>query len=1299
MATIYSNRNDNTGSHTTVDPNVGSTWAGNAVPATTDLVYVVGRRTQINQAAFSKWTGTRTITVDSTSNFATSGFFYVNTAGGEIVKVEYTGTTSTTFTGCSINETDSFYSWNSGQTITDNAYVHNPAYIIEIGTDETFECDEMIIQEGGWVYVNGGTLIINKGLQVFDGRLIGASSGTITIQRNSAALTLMGYLYGANYPISIIDINGEEVRAYSTLSSAASAGDASVSINSVTNGSFAEGDEVAIYVENDYRRKKSDYPAYRDHSWNFRDMDEGFDVAGVSGNTVYLALRNSAKGVVKGVTTLGSQKVVEVLPDNVYFNAGDKIIIDNSVYTVDSVEDSEFPAYSYDFTDDQTDLSDFWVGASDHIYSSSWSIENGVGLRNTSGAYRELIHKYLWTREVILEAEMSPLSAYTSGTRGTAAFGLCAAYDPSFRWGHRGYESFKSDYLAIDDAGQDFIYYIRSVSNYNNNRPDRVTAVLNATRTAATYKVISRKGTTKVLFNGEEFTEEFRRDGHYKGLVGVYTNGNTSFRCKSLSIKLATQKLYVTTGNSISVDSTVYRTGIEHNHPSGSKIVKIASINTGGGSHKDLGFAFRGQYGNGEWPLVTQLNGSNATNSTLPYLHNHDANVDYYYNLGTGTGPYSITLDLTAQKTFTHVSFLPRMAESTANSGLNGYNGVSIYGSNDGTNWTTLYDNVNDTKKWSNLNYNRIGFYSTGTVSYRYVKFETRGDQSGNLNRYKNIGVHDFSEGYTLTLNNASDFNIGDTVTVMSDSGYSWSSRELEAYYSSVTYSTDPETLFHGGWKLECEITNKVGNKIYLDRPIFWGYVEGEDSVTVVKTNRNFTIGGTFSASGSSNDWRWPVIVFLDGANICRKYLFKNVRFDYIGSYRYSGSTSYNRGIYSNADDYWNLPMIDGCVSNFSADGTTWVGNFGNNSGTGLLIRNSVMWGSYTAIWLQNNYSYCGSYIANNKILGVINGSYSSYQRSFSFNYNEIATCDTGIYMDGFRVERAVVPWLKEMKRNYIKGSSNSGIRFYQESYGPRRMPRFIINSNKIRAMDDYALYGSTYSGFPFVDSNFMAEHTGSRLTRYRNESWMLQGDTSSDLSWQYLQKNFGRFGYDTTFSVYMMAQRDNKTPNITRIYNFNGDAYFAMLGIELDLLEAVDFEVEVSFEYRIPLMRTLQDDGTNDGQIRIYNIQNGSILGYQYGSTPSSGGTGWQTFSGVFNTFTVDEGFAGVYLTSSSQNGYIDFKNARARVLTDSPNAIKVISNTFNLSKVWDGYGESRDTSPLTTANARTIALNRVKF
>lgn len=1302
MATIYSNRNDNAGAHSTVSALSTSTWSGGVVPVAADLVYIIGRRTTINQSSFSKWAGTRTITVASTTGFASTGFFYTLTDQEHIVKVNYTGTTSTTFTGCSVDETDSFYSWtNDGSTssIPNGAYVHNPAYIVEVGAGQTFECNELIIQEGGWLLVNGGTVKVNQGLLVRDGRLIGSSTGTIIVSRPAGTTTssTIGYLNAENYQLSVIDIDGGENRVYAELSSAISKGDGSLTVSNVTNGSFAVGDEIAVYEMNNYRLRNKGYTGYRDASSNFKDMDEGFDIVGVNSNTIYLGKRNGSRGTVKSVETSGGQKIVEVLPESIYFNAGDKVVIENNVYTVSAVQNSEFLYATYDFTNSNTSLSDFWVNDSTHVYSSGWTIEDGIGLRNTAGAYRELIHKTLWTREVIVEAEMSPLSAYSSGTRTTQAFGIITSYDPAYRWGHRGYDSFKSDFFAISEVDQDVVFYIRAMSNYVNNRPDRDAELQTIIRQPALYRVENRKGLTKAYINNREFTTEYRRDGAFKGLVGIYTNSNSNFRCKSLTIKLPTQKLYITTANTINVDAKVYESGSDHQHPIGSRVVKIASINNGTGSHRDLAFAYIGQDGSGTWPLIIQRNGSNTTDSDFPYVHNHDQNFDYYENLGETSNEVSLTIDLLSQKTFTHVSFVPRVVD---NGGFFGYNGVAIYGSNDLSNWTTLYGPTNDTKKWygGGGSYGRMAYYPTGTVSYRYVKFGTKGDQSGSLrNRYVNIGVHNFSEGYSIGLNNASDFNVGDKILVMVDSGYQRVSREYEAYQARILSNTNPEEYMHGGWLTECTITSKDGNKIFLDKPVWWGYIENADSVTVVKTNKNFVITGTMPQDNSFGNWRWPNISINDGSNIGRIHFFKNVRFDYIGSYRYSGSSSFNRGVLIFNDNYWNKTVFDSCSSMTGSDGTTYSGNFNLYYTSGIILRNSVVSGAYTGIYnAYDSSSYSGFAILNNKFFNHIHSFYFNRPENFVVNYNELASADYSV-LGSTRVDRMAVPFFNEIRFNYWKGSSYTSIINGDETEGPRRMAKIRIEDNKVRAMDDYAIISQTFDGWPYVRSNFMAEHTGSRISRYRNEGYLNEGDTSSDLTWGPKLTNVGKFGYDIVNGVYYKLYLEPSNDYL-RFFSVQGDALFWILGIELEVEDDVDFQVYVKFDYRLPWVAKIQDDGTDDGRLRVYSIQHATTKSTQYGIAPTSLTTNWNTFEYTFNNFEAENGKAGVFISRSAQNGYIDIKNSTAYILTDNPDKIKVIGNTFELKNITDQYGERKYMKPL-TAPTSAVKVKRLKF
>lgn len=1305
MATIYSNRNDNTGSHTTVNPNTGTTWVGGAVPAAADQVYIVGRRTTINfSAGYNKWTGTITITVASTTNFAASGFFYTQTSQGDILKVNYTGTTSTTFTGCTLDESDPFYKWNregstTVGTIFNGAYVHNPAYVVTINSGETFECNELIIQEGGWLLINGGTLKVNQGIIVRDGRLVGRGTGTILISRPAGTTlsgSIIGYLTAENYYMSVIDIDGGENRVYSTIESAATIGSTYISTVGFTNGTFVEGDEIAVYVEDDYKRRNVGYNGYRDISANFIDMDEGFDVAGVNGDTIYLARRNGARGLIKSVTTVDANtKAVEVDPHHVYFNAGDTVVIENQTYTVNSVEDSEYLAYDYDFTNPATSLSDFWVNDSTHIYSNGWNIESGVGLRTGTDSYRELVHKYLWAREVIVEAEMSPLSAYYTGTRGTGKYSILTTYDPAFRWGHKGDDATKTDYFQIND-GSDYIhFYQRNVTQYPNNRLSRNTNLRDQTRTACTYRVVNRKGKSFAYVNGTELTTEIRRDGAYRGLVGIQAS-NQYFRCKSLKLKIPTQKLYVTTTNSITVGKTVYNSGTEHHHPAGSKVVKISSINTGTGNHQDFAFAYNGQRGNGNWPLIIQVNGANATNASLPLIHNHDANVDYNYDLGNTTSARSLTIDLQTQKQFTHVSFLPRVVDYAT---YYGYNGVAIYGSNDLTNWTTLYGPTNDTKKWYYVSYNKMAYYPTGTVSYRYVKFETKGAQvSPYQNRYVNLGVHDFSTGYTISVNNASDFNIGDKITILSDSGYSIASREMEAYAALVTYSdSDPEQLWHGGWMMECTITDKSTNTLSLDRPVFWGYIEDQDSVTVIKTNRNFLIKGEILSGATNVSWRWPNITLNAGSNATKKYLFKNVRFEKVGSYRYASSSSFNRGITNYSYDYWNAVLFDGVSYPMGPDGTTWVG-LGSQYGH-MIVRNSFIAGMYTGIWSYYASSYTGNAAFNNKILGIVNGIYAEAPRAFAANYNEIALCDLGIYSGVMRFDRFCIPYWREVKRNFVKGTSNRGYSLYDEGVSPGRLNKIKLHSNKARGMDDYSIIARTYTGNPWVEMNSMADHTGSRLSRYRNEGHVSSGDVSSALSYLNPQLNIGRFEYDLVFADNHIIERNPLYVNFNRIYSLIGDSLVPFIGLEAEVLESgIPFEVYVQFDYRYPMEARMQDDGTNDGRIRVYSIQNSTIKEDEWGEVPSTMTDGWYTYSKTFTLFSQEECHFAIYVTRSATNNYIDIKNGFAYVKTDQPDKLRVIRNSFNLNRIWDQYSEIRDIKAL-TGSTGTTKFTKVKF
>ena len=1310
MATIYSNRTDGTGSHTVVAANSASTWQGGVTPSASDLVYIVGYRTTWNSGSTYKWAGTRTCTVASTSGFASAGFFYTVTTDSQIIKVNYNGTTSTTFLNCEIDETD--YPWDTVRNngyIANGYYIHNPANIVTID-GVLFECDEMIIQEGGWInIINGGELKINKGLTVRDGRLLGQGAGTITFDRPSASLSVYGYFNTDNYYMSIIDIDGGEVRTYATVQANTTYGDYYLSVNTPTNGTFAWGDDIAVFTPGEYRYlNKEGYTYAYGYSLNYgEECDEGLDVVGYSNNKIYAALRNGSRGTVLATGTDSRGNYIELQQDSLYFNVGDRLIAfdaSNNPIVVDITiaEDDAVTLYDYDFSSPSANLNDFFVDDDTCAYSNGWVL-NSYGLTQTQSGYKELLHKYFYDRDVVIEAEISPLDQYSTGNRGTGDFGIITSYDPAFRPGHRGYDSFKTDYLRIDDAADQISIYTRSVTNYADNRMSRDTGgIRNELRLPATYIVDNRKGMYTAYANGQEISKEFRRDGNFKGITGLFVDSNTQATFRRLKIKVPTVKVYgtIVAGTSllnIPVNNRIWRTGFERLHSAGARVVKIASINTGNGNHTDLAFAQRGQYGNGEWPIVKGVGAASNTNSNFPYLHNHDTNIDYYYNLGDGTGKYLI-FDLTKEQEFTHVSFQPRTYDVGT---TYGYRNVAIYGSHDNVNWDLLYGPVDDTKKWYYRTYNRMAFYPTGTVTYRYVKFATDGAQvSPYQNRYVNLGVHNFSDGYKLELNNASDFNIGDYITVMSDSGYSWSSTEYEAYYALISNGgADPESFYHSGWIPRAQITGKSGNMIYLDKPIFWGYVEGRDSVTIVKLTRNFVVRGMiYPGSNSTNDWRWPTMYINSGSSYGRIYKFQNILFDKMGSYRYSGSGSYNRGIVNRNNDPWSCTLFEGTVHMMGPDGTTWSG-VGDYSGHSI-HRNTVQMCMYSGNWFQSTPNYAGAAVWNTKTLGCILGIYGGTAgfRAYDWSYNEVATCDVGIYISSRRLNRAAVPMFSRINRNTVKGTSGYGYQLYLDTSNPTSADFVECIANRVRATDDQSQVGYSVSN-PMQDFDALSEHTGSRMSRYNNGGHFGFGDTGSDLQPQEVFKNFGRYGYDIAALTNCFAIKDYSNPDITRFYRYTSDSYLPMFGIEFDMIQATDapVEVDVYFEYRQPLINRIQNDGTDDGRLRIQQIQGATRKSIAYSEVPQNLTNGWHVFQ---QTFIFDQVKApcAIYVAMAAYNGYLSIRNSRAVVKTNNADRLAVRANTFNMARIWNPYRENDgDIKPL-KAN-RATAMKRIKF
>jgi len=1308
MAAISSNT-DVALSNTRILWSANSTWVGSVVPNNADDVTITSTRTTINQGNIAKWSGTITITVASTSGFPSTGYFYTYTNFGDYVKVLYTGLTGTTFTGCSIDYTDPLCNWkystvvqnlptnyyNYGSVIGNGYFVYAPAPSITIPAGYQANVSTLIIANGGILNIEpGGNLGANNWITIRDGRFIGrANVGNVsTVMVNRAEGSGVGYLQTENYAMSILDVDGGETRAFATVNSAIAIGDA---IINVTPGqfSFAVGDEVAIY-DTSYANTRVSYYPYRDIANDWRLVrDEGFDVAGVVGNQIALARRNGARAKIKATRTSGSQKILTVDKDSfinqLNFKVGDVVVINNVKYTLADVKESDFLLGTYNFQTGST-LSDFLTDYS--ASTGAWAID-AYGAYAVNNNYSTIVHKQHFRREAIIEAEISPLNQYTTGSRGTDQFGLLFNYDPAFRNGTRNPQNgTMTGRFSGKDAGATPYLTLSSKYHYAGTDNWIDLSIQPAFRTIMqgphTERVEVRNGIIKAFVNGEQVGERFDESGSHRGLFGWYSWNNTSTRVKSFSIRAVTQDLYITTTDNFTLEDTVYESGAEYTHTAGQRILKIASKVTSPGTHDDLMFNYRGLYSANSWPMPLQYNGTN----TSDYLwnvgtHSFQYAHEVYLDLST-TANGSITVDLAQSQTFTHVSVTPRMDDCGSALGA-GFRGVQIQGSNDNSSWTVLYGPTDDVKRYCNPQsdsfqwYQQMGHYFTGSQTYRYVKFVFNGHNGAanpTLNRIINLGVYNFaSNNYTIVVNNASDFANGDIITVLGHANYI--SSDDYHHYQAVKAGQNPDTYFHTS-NTHSTIVNKVGNTLYLDRPINYGYVEGRESV--VKINRNFKMLGFLETTGGTK-FQKPYFKVNQGTNVCQIRLMKNWQFFNVGSSRISGS-SWNRGVDIAQQDYWNPAVVEGIS----------VIGYNNSDANGLTMQQG-------SVICRNGYvgnvrDFRPYYVNSRQGVAVYNMKMNSLFRfrpeglqNKVTNYNEVAGSRHWDVMVVYDCDFWACPTPVEFRRNNLHG-------IYQ-------IPGFIPGNGSLAGdfvgiplKNEFnllysaanAIYnnGVASNAYAPVGMDIHADHPGTRLSWQRNEGYLGWYNTAADSSAPlYNLKDFMRAGYDYAGVVYHSVVR-NENWDFIRFYQKTDDSYYPKMQFTVYCKEAVSFQIYVEFQYRFPFrLDRLGAGPVNNSRVYLQVVQNGDwVSGYSPLLLPVPSDGGWVTYSTTITNFAAAAGQAHVAIGGRAMQQSVDFRYARAYVKTNNPQSIVTLGNTFDVNKYHNVTNDIKHMMPLST-------------
>lgn len=1310
-----------------------NTWQGGVIPDIIDGVTIAAFRTTINQSAISKWTDTRTITVASTSGFPANGYFHTNTNWGEVLNVSYTGITATTFTGCSLNESEEQYQWliTTNSNIPNGSFVHSPAPIVTIPSGYQANCLTLLIQNGGTLVLEPGAYLrANSTITLRDGKFIGLGNtgnniinsqpGPVTTVEIQRTENNIGFFVQENFSMNLLQINGGENRSYGTINTAMNLNSTSCNVNMLF-GSIEVGDEIAIYDDSkigNIRRQFTGNPnfsantgntTYRDIATNYQNMDEGFDVVGKNNNQLWLARKNGARAKIKNTSTVGPQKVLTVDKNDFFFcqsifKAGDIVVINNKQYTIDKVEDTDHLLSSYNFQTGST-LSDFLlddVVANGETASSAWGIDS-FGARSLNGNFNVLVNKNIWRREIIMDVEISPLNQYTTGSQGTDYYGLIFGYDPAWRKGHRGnYETTKTGFWRFADIYDTMLIAEKGTAasdwfkpSLDNNNTGTIRTQL---RGPNTWRYECRNHIAKCFLNGEQIYERFNINGSIRGLFGVSVWNNQNVRVKSITYRAPCQNLFITTTDSFSNENIVYESGSEIYHGAGRKIVKLVSKITSVANHDDLAFSYRGAYDPGVWPLIRGHNANESINTSSGWLLNHNPSIDYFVDLGTGSNRYSV-IDLTKQQTFTHVSYIPRVDDSGTNPQILG---VTIFGSNDGTNWTTIYSTANDTKRYGTdgVWYNQVGYYYTGPQTYRYVRFQTSGHSNSATsqhNRPINYGVHNFSSNnFSITVNNVSDFAVGDEITVMTHNG--WYSHDDLHHFRAIKANLLPEEYLHNPYNM-AKITAINGNTLSLDAPISWGYIEGGESV--VKINRNFKITGFWEKSTAK--FQKPYFKVNTGTSTARRTWLRNVYFWNIGSSRIT-SSQFNRGIDIGQQDYNNPAIIDGCsfkcFNNTDANGLTFANGI-------AIVRNNFIgeMRDYRPYFLA---SYCGVATMNNYFFNCFLVR-NEGQKSSVFSYNEAASAWQAhtFYSYGTDNFTSAHPFL--IRRNTFHGFRDINNISDNDLSHDTTCPIYLVEYNTWYACNNtpFGMRSNQQRLGKIIGSNIPGGHPGLFVNRYRSDGFIYWYNWNNPSIPMMFNDDLQRAGYNIAqvAAAYHLVKM-NPGDDYIRLYATAADANMAIacLHIYRDI-DNIPLQMQIDFEYRHPMKyNRLQDGNWDNGRFRINVVHNGALIpGIPvYTTTPwSINSDAWQRYTATFTTnvsIPLTKGYTTLMIGRGSNTSLVDIRNMRAKVLTNDFNNVYVVSNTFDINKYYEtSVPQKRSIERITQTS--TKKLKRIKL
>jgi hypothetical protein len=1343
-----------------------NTWQGGIVPTSSDEVRVWGVRGRIESTdgtnnGWGFWTSSeeyKNIFIDFLTSLPqpnTSGSFYCYTDRNQEIKIDYSTfvnntTSSGTFFSCSVDtnfnawaseiypQTEPSPSTRGGIIGFRSTMITRPGTILLTGSEqlETYRID---IRHGGAFHVlDSASIKINNYIQLREGtfkvsgsvKLLWNKQFTGTAQVTDATDDAICFIAQQDSHFSKLELEGPEVRTYTTLISSSSVNDAYFQVISASN--FEVGDWVFVGEENILTPRRDDGTKYI-HGTIISSEDESFYIVGKDTGSNYLYVQKH-NGIESKIFT--SSSLTKWIVDSQQWKVGDKVVINNQVRTITAVEDHEHLLADYDFTDTASVLSDWILDTSVSTGFKNWGFITNNGLSTLSptqearNTFRHTFLNTLLRNTVKVEcwvSNMTDITGSNPNNTDTGYYGISINSDPS---SDNSFSTvFRNNTTAITwprtyfgiwpDQGFTFISprnrWLFSVSHsldlagvpYPHYGQQKLT-------------LESSKGFYRTYINDSPvFDQVDLMQSSYLGRVGIFT---TNYKAVFTRFKVYApcQKITLNAAISASPDDKIYETGTEYTHSINDKLIKLTSTVTDALGHKNLAYAFIGspEYDNtGIYPIVKDVrvrNGLNGFNLDYPFWLTEE--VSRFIDLGRNFDNQWITIDLKTPTTFSNVGFIEnfRSFGQIYNQGV----GIEISGSNDYTEWTFITGGLDLRPRVYN---DSIRSFDVGTQVYRYIRI--RFDRMNNsFNEVRSIFVRNFNDhGNKIQINNASDFNVGDHIYILPEGAISTNIYTLGNQIFQYILKNSSSADLLDGYPEYHTIVSKTGSIIELDRRYDMSPIN--KGARAIKLNRELQLSGSYE-SGSF----YPGRIFSYLGNGYR-YLcttsFKNVGFS-----QQSDEFPYRNDRYRGPMQFRNLSSFSGVVMQGCSlyhnwtDGYFFASDSDNYRDTFTLRHNAfanIYNGSYYLFPRNQRYMYLPFVFTGNIFINIRTdvSRYDDFHSYFNDSHNMYIATTTGLQNFGnswgpSNLRNGQGARLKHNRNVYW--SVGTAVRVYNKSVFDGNQSIYEVKNNKIIHSN-----WNSESGFAFDKGietlmlpTVLKQNTRSTFPDFSNYGALSLGlNVEAGIPTNYL-KDFNRWGYDIyTHSKGWITKFVND--DFYRFYNFRNEAIQSR-DINSPLLAAtlhVTGDVTASFDFgftyynskdqiiqlQLPFSQSFQEvddwialrrDGNNAGALALYVKKDGGDY-IPFEILPKK-----QIPTKYTKKLSLEgEGVYYIYIAQATDMGYVAIKDLNSRLVTANDGAVLLKANAFNMKN----FGTTSEKSFLSSITQFTDRLKKLRL